>query len=162
MKYKFVLRRDRFFSLSSYLAPSSLGKEYEYIDVQEWKCKKGVTRLTFDPVSLGFTVKAGYAWDGCSPKIIIPNLITIGTPDGVPTGVENQPQAFRASLIHDALYQFRNSKSVAGHPLPGDRLIYDQLFRDLLKEDRFMFSDFYYCVVRTFGNVYAVLTEIFK
>ena len=52
-------------------------------------------------------IAAGYAWDGCSPALRLPGGIWIGTPDG-PLGADGRPVAWRASLVHDALCQFRD------------------------------------------------------
>lgn len=52
-------------------------------------------------------VRAGYAWDGCSPALRLPGTgIWIGPPDG-PLLADGRPAAWRASLLHDALCQFR-------------------------------------------------------
>lgn len=52
-------------------------------------------------------VSEGYAWDGCSPSLRIPGAgLWVGTPDG-PLGSDGRPVAWRASLFHDALCQFR-------------------------------------------------------
>ncbi|NYT62349.1 hypothetical protein H0A66_08495 [Alcaligenaceae bacterium] len=57
-------------------------------------------------------VSEGYAWDGCSPSIRVPGTrIWLGTPDG-PLGADGRPVSWRASLLHDALCQFR-------HEIPG-------------------------------------------
>ena len=52
-------------------------------------------------------VSERYAWDGCSPSVRVPGTrIWLGTPDG-PLGSDGRPASWRASLIHDALCQFR-------------------------------------------------------
>lgn len=52
-------------------------------------------------------VNAGYAWDGCSPAWRVPGTrLWLGAPDG-PLGLDGRPAAWRASLFHDALCQFR-------------------------------------------------------
>lgn len=52
-------------------------------------------------------VRAGYAWDGCSPAWAVPGTsLWLGAPDG-PLGPDGRPVAWRASLFHDALCQFR-------------------------------------------------------
>lgn len=57
-------------------------------------------------------IPAGYAWDGCSPSIrlpggtLLPGGIWIGPWDG-PLGPDGRPVSWRASLVHDALCQFR-------------------------------------------------------
>lgn len=58
------------------------------------------------------TIKAGYAWDGCSPSVrlpggaLLPGGIWIGPWDG-PIGPDGRPVSWRATLVHDALCQFR-------------------------------------------------------
>jgi len=52
-------------------------------------------------------VSEGYAWDGCSPAFPVPHTrLWLGPPDG-PLGTDGRPAAWRASLFHDALCQFR-------------------------------------------------------
>lgn len=57
-------------------------------------------------------VRAGYAWDGASPALRIPRTrFWLGTWDG-PIMPNGRPAAYRATLFHDALCQFR-------HEIPG-------------------------------------------
>ncbi|MES2129940.1 MAG: hypothetical protein V4463_21910 [Pseudomonadota bacterium] len=50
-------------------------------------------------------IKAGYAWDGCSPCISVLGLFYLGTPDGAEhLGVR---ATYHASLVHDVLCQWR-------------------------------------------------------
>ena len=57
-------------------------------------------------------IPAGYAWDGCSPAArlpagpLLPGGLWLGTWDG-PLGPDGRPVTWRASLVHDALCQFR-------------------------------------------------------
>lgn len=51
------------------------------------------------------TIRAGYAWDGCSPAWRLPGGLWLGTPDGS-LGIDGRPQTYYASLVHDALCQF--------------------------------------------------------
>lgn len=128
-----------------------------------FKCKnKQKTRLVYSRDTDTLRITSGYAWDGCSPKITIPNFITVGTPDGTMDTSTGRFNAWRASLIHDALYQFRDAVSAEGMPLPGNRKIYDMIFRDILIEDGFRFPRFYYLVVRVFGEIFANLVEFIK
>ena len=54
-------------------------------------------------------VSEGYAWDGCSPVWTVRGTpIWLGVPDG-PLGFDGRPAAWRASLFHDALCQFRGA-----------------------------------------------------
>ena len=51
-------------------------------------------------------LRAGYAWDGCSPAVRVTSDIWLGPPDG-PLREDGRPAAWSASLWHDALCQFR-------------------------------------------------------
>lgn len=51
-------------------------------------------------------IERGYAWDGCSPAWRLPGGVWLGAPDG-PRGVDGRPLAYHASLVHDALCQFK-------------------------------------------------------
>ena len=51
------------------------------------------------------TIQAGYAWDGCSPTWNLGPL-WFGPWDG-PLTSEGKPVTFYATLVHDALCQFR-------------------------------------------------------
>lgn len=73
-------------------------------------------------------IKAGYAWDGCSPAWRIGGL-WLGTPDGA-LRADGRPQTYEASLVHDVLCQF--SKQV---PMSKDQV--SDLFRDMLLEGGF-------------------------
>lgn len=54
------------------------------------------------------TIRAGYAWDGCSPAVRLPGGIWLGTPDG-PLGADGRPQTFYASCVHDVFCQFADA-----------------------------------------------------
>lgn len=51
-------------------------------------------------------IHPGYAWDGCSPAWRLPGGLWLGAPDG-PLGIDGRPLTFHASLVHDALCQFK-------------------------------------------------------
>ncbi|MDC7704043.1 DUF1353 domain-containing protein [Vogesella indigofera] len=91
------------------------------------------------------TIRAGYAWDGCSPAVRLPGGIWLGTPDG-PLGVDGRPQTFYASLVHDALCQF--SRDVPLH-----KVQVSALFRDMLLEAGFppWRAALYHAAVLRFG-----------
>lgn len=93
------------------------------------------------------TNKDGYAWDGCSPKINFLDFI-IGTPDGRFDFQTEQPITYYASLIHDALYQYKSK-------VPISRREADILFRIILKRARFKWAYLYYFFVRLFGGFYG-------
>lgn len=64
----------------------------------------GTVRLVVE-ASGRITVMRGYAWNGCSPKFCVFDVL-IGTPDGVVHARTGKPKTYYASLVHDALYQF--------------------------------------------------------
>lgn len=86
-----------------------------------------------------FIIKKGYSWDGCTPKRYIPILGWVGTPDFKKTLI--------ASLIHDVLCQFQDTEH-----FPLSRLKIDDIFKDILKREKFIFSSLYYEGVR-FGSL---------
>lgn len=91
---------------------------------------------------------SGYAWDGCSPKFFFWDIY-FGTPDGVVDLVIQKPKTYYASLIHDALYQFRNE-----YKDQVSRKVTDLIFLDEMRKSDFRLSLLYYRVVRLFGWIY--------
>ena len=89
------------------------------------------------------TVKKGYAWDGCSPKFVIADLWIIGTPDGRKR--YGKPVTYRASLVHDALTQFKDE-------LPITHQQATAVFSALLKEAEFFWHRVYVLMIRVFGT----------
>src|SRR5436190_2080914 len=90
-----LYRLDRTFTWESGLAlPHDLA----------FRDKQGTVRLVIE-TSGRITVMRGYAWNGCSPKFCVLDIL-IGTPDGVVHAGTGKPKAYYASLVHDALYQF--------------------------------------------------------
>lgn len=88
------------------------------------------------------TVFAGYASDGCSPKIKVLGKV-IGVPDG-PIQADGYPQTYKASLIHDILHQFQVISPLS----PKQR---DLLFYNMLKECGWNWAKTYYYAVRSFS-----------
>lgn len=123
--YKFTLKK----SYSCYLPFSS---EFE----NEWIRIKGSK----------MTINKGYSWDGCSPKVEVLDLI-IGTPDGRDSN--GFPITYFASLVHDALYQWKGEHGIK-------RKEADKLFLTMLKG--FKLKWIYYLVVRAFGGIYGTWT----
>ena len=67
-----------------------------------------------------------YAWDGCSPVYYFkPLKFWMGTPDGF-KGINGHPPSYRASLVHDALCQFRKE-------IPISKVATVTIFKELLK-----------------------------
>ncbi|MEI7981932.1 MAG: DUF1353 domain-containing protein [Bacteroidota bacterium] len=108
------------------------------------------TWLNIDPLGK-ITVKcshgSGYAWDGCSPKWNVLDL-TWGTPDGRLDFNTEEPMTYYASMIHDALYQY---KAVAGI----SRNEADVIFRLILKEAGFRLWWVYGSGVWLGGGIYG-------
>ncbi len=107
--------------------------------------KSGSVRLILE-TSGTITITNGYAWNGCSPKFCLWDLL-IGTPDGVVHAVTGRPKTYYASLVHDALYQFLPDG------LPLTRRDADAFFLRLLAESEFAPRWLYWAVVRAIGGV---------
>lgn len=97
-------------------------------------------------------VLAGYAWDGCTPKLIVLDL-SFGIPDGIPNDYTRKPKAYYASLVHDALYQFLDDG------LPISRKCADRIFLELLERDCFLWRKLYYIAVRLLGGAFHRFTR---
>ena len=93
------------------------------------------------------TISKGYAWNGCSPKIEVLDLI-IGTPDGRSSRTDYKPLTFRASMVHDAIYQFKEV-------IPITRKEADEVFDDELFRASFFWRKLYVFFVRAFGGTYG-------
>ena len=92
--------------------------------------------------SCNMVIKAGHAWDGCSPCVSILGLYYVGTPDGAEhLGV---PATYHASLVHDALCQRRRE-------IPISKGASVAVFRDLLLDARFPLAGLYAAAVARFG-----------
>lgn len=88
------------------------------------------------------TISAGYAWDGCSPKWYVAGR-TIGVPDGQIMN-DGYPQTAWATLVHDALCQFK-------HLVPVTKRQTVQLFDQMLREARWPMRRIYVAAVDIFG-----------
>lgn len=95
------------------------------------------------------TVKAGYAWNGCTPKFGFFDIL-IGTPDGVVTKKTGKPKAYYATMIHDSLYQFLPDMP---KDIPITRKLADAYFLEILKRDEFALRGIYWLAVRIFGGL---------
>lgn len=137
---KWLYRLDQNFSWDSGLP---LEGDYAFKD------KTGVVRLILEGGGR-ITVAAGYAWNGCSPKFCLFDLL-LGTPEGVVDARTGRPKTYFASLVHDALYQF------AGDGLPMSRRQADACFLRLMEETGFRPRYIYFGAVRLFGGVVLFL-----
>lgn len=88
------------------------------------------------------TIKAGYAWNGCTPKFSVLDWFLIGTPDGIIDYRTGKQKAYYATLVHDCMYQYRI----------GTREQADWMFYCALKSCEFMLAGLYYWAVKTFGE----------
>jgi hypothetical protein len=97
------------------------------------------------------TVRAGnpggYAWDGCSPKWNFIDL-TWGTPDGRLDMITEKQITYYASMIHDALYQYKGEIKLS-------RKEVDIILKLNLRRSKFLLSGIYYFFVRLFGGLYG-------
>jgi hypothetical protein len=110
--------------------------------------EKGWLEITEDGLII---VKAsnpgGYAWDGCSPKWNFIDLI-FGTPDGRFDYKTDKQITYYASMIHDALYQYKSQIELS-------RKDVDIIFKLNLQKSGFMLGRIYYYAVRLFGGFYG-------
>ena len=107
--------------------------------------KDGIVRLIIEKDGR-ITVTRGYAWNGCSPKVCVWDLL-IGTPDGVVLEKTGRPKTYYASLVHDALYQFLPDGS------PIRRREVDGCFLRLCAESEFAPRYVYWAVLRLIGGI---------
>ena len=109
-----------------------------------FKDRDGTVRLIVEREGR-ITVTQGYAWNGCSPKFLVLDLL-FGTPEGAVHVRTERPKTYYASLVHDALYQF------LPEGLPMTRRQADRVFLDLLEEAEFSLARVYWLAVRLFGG----------
>lgn len=87
-------------------------------------------------------IRQGYAWDGCSPKLDIAGLLTIGIPDG--RLYNGLPMTYFPSLVHDVFCQFRDEI-----PVTKEQTL--TIFNDMLEEVGFLPRPFYVAAVKHLG-----------
>jgi hypothetical protein len=117
-----------------------------------FKDKTGGVRLIIEPTG-DITVTRGYAWNGCSPKGCIFDIL-FGTPEGVVHVRTERPKTYYASLVHDALYQFLRDG------LPLTRRDADNIFFRLMAESDFAPRWIYWAFVRLFGRLVWSATKL--
>ena len=91
-----------------------------------------------------------YAWDGNTPKWVIgKKQFILGIPDGYRDirrdFPQNLPITWKASLIHDAFYQYL-------HVIPINKKEVDKIFRNILREEGFFLWPLYNIAVSLFGG----------
>lgn len=140
----FRLDADYDFDVRRHLPPGWI-EEATFVDA------RGKPRLTLRADGTA-RVLAGYAWDGCTPKHVVWDVV-VGIPDGATHELTGKPKAYYASLLHDALYQFLDGG------LPMRRKDADQVFLELLARDSFAPRGLYYLAVRLCGGVSRLFTR---
>lgn len=90
------------------------------------------------------TIKAGYAWNGCSPKLNVFDLFYIGCPDGIVDYRTGKQKCYYPTLVHDALYQYGIVTRAQA----------DKIFLELMKKAEFKPAYIYYWAVRIFGKLW--------
>ena len=108
-----------------------------------FKDSKGKVRLVIEAGGR-LTITRGYAWNGCSPKFCVLDIL-VGTPDGAVDRRTGRPKTYFASMVHDALYQFLDTES------PITRRQADACFLKLMGESDFALRHLYWLAVRVFG-----------
>ncbi len=144
VKWVFKLDADYVYNLRRHL-PADWNSGAAFLD------SKGHKRLEIHPNG-DARVLAGYAWDGCTPKFSVFDIV-FGTPDGIPNERTGKPKAYYASLLHDVLYQFLDAQ------LPLKRAQIDLVFLEILARDSFAPRRVYYQAVRWFGWLFRYFTR---
>lgn len=138
IRWVYLLREDFTYNILSHLPPN-WASGFVFYDVA------GHPR--FELHSNGDArVLSGYAWDGCTPKWALLDLV-VGVPDGVPHLCTGQPKTYYASLLHDALCQFLELNPAV------PRATADRIFLELLTRDEFALRKAYYFAVLVFGRM---------
>ncbi len=83
------------------------------------------------------TIPKNYSWDGCTPSWRFLGKWW-GTPDSKET--------FYGSLLHDAIYQYKDKMVLS-------RKDADELFKQVLVNQKFKFASVYYTAVRLVGRI---------
>lgn len=86
----------------------------------------------------------GFAWDGCTPKLNVFDLVLLGTPDGRVNINTTKPVTYYASMIHDVLCQHVGTGGLT-------RKQADDVFLELLGD--FDLRYLYYLAVRIWGII---------
>lgn len=144
VRWIYVLRDDYVYNVRAHL-PADWHETRWYLD------RNGQPRLEINADGEA-RVFADYAWDGCTPKVALFDIL-LGTPDGVPNVHTERPKTYYASLLHDVLYQFLDCE------LPLSRAGADQVFLELMRRDQFLPAPLYYLAVRTFGGLFRHFTR---
>ncbi len=136
-KYRFTLVEDVFFYLDQDFP--AVDRHLEFVDAKGncWLQLEG--RL--------YVVKAGYSWNGCSPRPLGKyGIWWLGTPDVQAT--------IRASLAHDAGYQMMDCED-----FPYTRAQIDRLFLKIMQAGGWPLARVYWAAVRVCGGIQHNLTK---
>lgn len=134
-KYRFVLAEDAVFYLDE-----------RFPEVPEKRVFADSQRVWLEIEGRTYRVKSGYAWNGCSPRPLGPRAWWLGTPDF--------PATIRASLAHDAGYQFLDA---AGFLY--SRADVDCIFLGVMQAGRFPLARIYWAAVRVCGGIHRRITK---
>lgn len=143
VKWIYVLDKDFCYDIKSHLPP-------DFTEGCSFQDSAGRCWLEIQPNGKA-TVFANYAWDGCTPKFSLFDIL-IGTPDGVSNFLTKKPKTYYASLMHDVLYQFLPAGS------PVSRASADKIFLELMTRDKFAPCYLYFAAVRVFGDISRRIT----
>ncbi|MDX8387463.1 MAG: hypothetical protein R8M46_02870 [Ghiorsea sp.] len=126
---------------------------YKFITTEDLTYKDTAIKKTFEndwllinesgDIVVKGSFGSGYAWDGCTPKWNIFDLLLVGTPDGRTIVNTGKPITYYASLVHDILCQFNEDIGIS-------RKEADDLFLVYLGD--FNLRYVYYIAVRSFGT----------
>lgn len=92
------------------------------------------------------TVRAGYAWNYCSPQFRIFG-VRVGAWNGDINPDTGKVQTYAASLLHDVLYDTQPAHGIT-------RIECDRLFLQIARRDRFPIGKIYFMLMRVFGAIY--------
>jgi hypothetical protein len=133
-KYRFVLARD----VTVYFSKFNFG----YHDLRD-----GNGKVWCEMRGRHVTIKAGYAWDGASPKFRLFG-IWLGTPDFASTRL--------GTLFHDLFYQFLHLPCIRESELT--RIKADALFGDIMRDQGFNAHWLYSGAVMVAGGAHRAIT----
>lgn len=139
-----------------YKLPESYSWQSPYTQDKDWEFKDehGTTWLKLMRDGR-IEVMKEYAWDGCTPKVCILDVL-FGTPDGAVDTTTGRPKTYYASLVHDALCQFQPAE------LPLSSAQVDKCFLLLMHETKFALRYIYYAAVRIFGWFTKPVTRMIR
>lgn len=132
-KWRYILTKD-FNYYTPYL--SNIEFKNDFIEIKDSK----------------ILIKKDYAWDGCSPSLrinlgsLLPQGLWLGVWDG-PLNKDARPSTYYATLVHDALCQFRKDINGLNKNATVD------MFKDLLtiRNSPFWMSYLYPLAIKYFG-----------